>query len=476
MIAHQVPPERIVALNDAPVRGDRDHVLYWMIAARRTTHSFGLQRAVELAEQLGKPLVVFEPLRVDAPWSSPRFHRFVVDGMRDNARACARVGVRYVPFVERHPGQGKGLLAALADRACAVVTDAFPTHFLPRMVGSVSLPVRLEQVDGLGLLPLSAHGRVFTTAASFRRHLQKTVGPHLLQFPQPQPLSRRVAGAALPDLGWPIGIPDTLDGLPLDPGVAEVALRGGPVAAASRAHGFLDERLAAYGDRNHPDAAAASGLSPYLHFGHIGAHALLAPLLAEHLERWVPPRATGSRAGWWGLGAPQEAWIDQLVTWRELGAGFCHHFRDASLYSLAALPDWAQRTLADHAHDPRDLVPFDQLEAACSPDPLWNAAQRELRETGVMHNYLRMLWGKRVLEWSESPAQALARLVHLNDRWALDGRDPNSVSGILWTFGRFDRAWGPERPIFGKVRYMTSASTRRKLRLRAYLTRWGVPA
>jgi deoxyribodipyrimidine photo-lyase len=142
--------------------------------------------------------------------------------------------------------------------------------------------------------------------------------------------------------------------------------------------------------------------------------------------------------------------------------------------SYESLPAWARATLNTHALDPRpQLYSLAQFEAADTHDPIWNAAQRELVQTGRIHNYLRMLWGKKILHWSASPPEALDTMMTLNDRYALDGRDPNSYSGIGWVLGRFDRAWGPERPVFGKIRYMSSDSTRRKLRLSNYLQRFG---
>jgi deoxyribodipyrimidine photo-lyase len=181
----------------------------------------------------------------------------------------------------------------------------------------------------------------------------------------------------------------------------------------------------------------------------------------------------GSREGWWGCSAAAEGFLDQLVTWRELGAVFCHHHPDA-YDRFAGLPAWARATLAEHARDPRPVV-YDlaTLEAARTHDDVWNAAQRELVATGRMHNYLRMLWGKKLLEWSPHPEAALAIAIHLNNKHALDGRDPNSYAGIGWTFGRFDRPWAPVRPIFGSIRYMSSANTRKKLKLKGYLARHG---
>ena len=189
-------------------------------------------------------------------------------------------------------------------------------------------------------------------------------------------------------------------------------------------------------------------------------------------EALGPP--TGKRSDWWGVDASAEAFLDEVVTWRELGHVAA---RWDPLYDrYDGLPAWARATLAAHAADPRpELYSFDELDGARTSDPIWNAAQRQLVRDGVIHNTVRMLWGKRVLAWSPSPEVAFERLVELNNRYAIDGRDPNSYAGIGWVFGRYDRAWGPERPIYGKVRYMTSASMRRKVRLRQWLDDYAEP-
>jgi len=184
----------------------------------------------------------------------------------------------------------------------------------------------------------------------------------------------------------------------------------------------------------------------------------------------VPP-ANGRRAGWWGASADAEAFLDQLVTWRELGFNVCHHNPGHDRWE--SLPAWARRTLEAHAADPREhRYSLAELEAAATHDPLWNAAQRQLVREGVIHNYLRMLWGKKILEWTDDPRRALEVMTELNDRFALDGRDPNSETGVFWVLGRHDRPWAPERPIFGTVRYMSSANTARKLPVRRYLERY----
>jgi deoxyribodipyrimidine photo-lyase len=238
---------------------------------------------------------------------------------------------------------------------------------------------------------------------------------------------------------------------------------------------FLDERLDRYADeRNQPEEEVASGLSPYLHFGHTSAQRVVAELLER--ESWSPDRladtADGKREGWWGTSPAAEAFLDELVTWRELGYVLSDQ-RPDDYDAYESLPAWALATLEEHAGDPREhTYTLAELEEARTHDPLWNAAQHQLRREGRIHNYLRMLWGKKILEWSPTPRQALAALIELNNKYAVDGRNPNSYSGIFWTLGRFDRPWAPERRVFGQVRYMSSANTARKLRVRAYIERY----
>ena len=479
----KVPEIRIRAVNDAPVRPDGDFVLYWMTAFRRLSWNFALDRAVEQARSLGKPLVILEALRVGYRWASDRHHRFVLDGMAEHARALAGSAVLYHPYVEPEPGAGKGLVAALGRRAAVVVTDDWPAFFHPRMIAAAgaALPVRLEAVDANGLLPVAAASdRIFGRAVDFRRFLQRTLPAHLGSFPRERPL----AGAPLPRLErlpphvlrrWPAAPEDLLDGrpgalarLPIDHSVPPVAERGGDAAARRVLARFLDERLARYAEeRSQPAAEAASGLSFWLHFGHVSTHQILAALAAR--EGWTPDRvarsASGAKEGWWGMSAPAEAFLDELVTWRELGLNMTA--RDPGYDRYESLPAWARATLETHERDLRphlyDLAGF---EAAATHDELWNAAQRQLATAGRIHNYLRMLWGKKVLHWTASPREALAVMI---DRYAVDGRDPSSYSGIFWCLGRYDRPWPPERPVFGTVRYMSSESARRKLRLDGYL-------
>jgi deoxyribodipyrimidine photo-lyase len=487
-----VPSIRIRAIGAGPVHANGAYVLYWMTAARRTSSSFALDRAVAWAQELGKPLVVLEAIRIGYRWASDRLHRFVLDGMADNSRRLSRRRALYYPYVEPERGAGRGLLESLAARAAVVVTDDFPCFFVPRMleVAGRRLRVRVEAVDGNGLLPLRAADRVFTTAFAFRRFLQRTLPAHLGVAPAVDPLAR--VGLPPPPVlpaavrrRWPpaalamLASGPALARLSVDHAVRPAPTRGGSRAAQSALARFVAEGLSRYADqRNEPEQDAASGLSPYLHFGHVSAHEVLAALARR--ESWsasdVASRVTGGRNGWWRMSASAEAFLDELVTWRELGFNMCWH-RPGDYDRYESLPPWARRTLAKHDRDWRPWVyGLAALEAGRTHDPLWNAAQRQLVREGRLHNYLRMLWGKKILEWSPTPEDALSAMIELNNKYALDGRDPNSYSGIFWVLGRYDRAWGPERPIFGTVRYMSSERTARKVGVRGYLTRYGAEA
>ena len=498
-----VPTERLRLLNAHPVRPGARFVLYWMTAARRTRANFALERAVEWAAALDLPLVVLEGLSASHPANLPgptaRVAGRVTDGMRDNLEAFqhAGTGARYLAYLEPAPKAGRGLVEALAEQAALVVGDAYPTYFLPQLMSAMAarFTCPLELVDAATLVPMAAPPKVYARAVDLRRYYHKNLVEHLAHAPahepltdtQLRPLDEQTASLLADTLApWPLLFDSAREANPTEPEVAALVRalavdqtmtrtpeRGGNVEAHVRLARFLDDDLMQPA-KPRRRAGRRSGLSPDLHFGHLGPHEALEALFERH--PWHPddtnPKVAGQREGWWGLAPEAESWLDQVVTWRELGHNQAFHRRDHATY--AGLPDWAQTTLLEHAGDPRPFL-YDRaaFEAAATHDELWNAAQRQLVEEGVVDTYLRMLWGKQILHWSASPEEAFETCLELNDRYALDGRDPNSYSGISWVFGKHDRAWGPERPVFGKVRYMTSDGARRKLDLVDYLERFG---
>jgi deoxyribodipyrimidine photo-lyase len=518
LTSKHVPDIRIVRCNLRAPDSSGDYVLYWMTAFARTGWNFSLQRAVEWTRELNRPLVVLHTLYISDRWDSDRLCAFAIDGMRDIAGLLGDRAVRYYPYIEPRKGSGAGLVGEMTKRACVVVTDDFPSAVVDRLISSEAdvLPVLLEKVDSNGMLPLRSAERVFLTAASFRKFLQNNLEPHLEDFPLADPLrlawplrstgrpssggkagnarrrgrARKLQPAESRPLAsikrtvlrrWPPASTALLRGerreiekLNINHSVPPVNTKGGMKAAGLALKSFIKSRLDTYAAlRNHPDEDATSGLSPYLHFGHISTHQVVA-----HVTKHggVPTGSlqcklgAGGR-GWWGLTDSAQAFIDQLLTWRELGFNMAWQWPEYGTYQ--SLPTWARKSLKVHARDRRVYVysPAD-LEAAGTHDRLWNAAQHQLATEGRLHNYLRMVWGKKILEWSTSPEEALDTMIELNNKYALDGRDPNSYSGIFWVLGRYDRPWGPRRPVFGTIRYMSSDNTMRKVRVRKFLERY----
>jgi deoxyribodipyrimidine photo-lyase len=473
---------RVRRLNSARTASGAEYVLYWMQAARRLEWNHALDYALASARELARPLVVFEALRIDYPWASRRLHRFVLEGMRENAARAAAAGFAYWPFVETRRGEGRGLLRRLAARACLVVTDDFPAFIVPAQSEALAraAEVPVVAIDSNGIVPLARLGAAVSAAAHLRPRIHKEFAEAWAHraSARPRPMARARAPEAPFETWNAPEIGAFVDALAVDASVPPVAQTpGGTRAGRARLRAFVTRRLRGYAERRSqpsaPDAGHASGLSPYLHFGHVSIQEVAEAVLAA-TGGWTPEELRvhhrGRREGYFADDPDVNAFLDEALTWRDVGY---HWQRERGRDGLAletALPSWALATLGAHASDRRPwLYGADELEAGATHDPLWNAAQRELVATGTIHNYMRMLWGKKVLEWSASPAEAYRVLVHLNNKYALDGRDPSSWSGILWCFGLFDRPWAPERKVLGSVRYMSSENTARKFRLGPYL-------
>ena len=484
---NRVPELRVSALNEQEVRSDGEYILYWMTATRRLNWNYSIDRALEHAEKLKKPLLIFEPLDAGYRWASDRHHRSIISGMKEHQKRLFSLSPDYYPYIEPQPGAGRGLLQALANRACVVVTDESPVFFTPKLTESARRLTccRVEAVDSCGLLPIRVADRNFVSAYQFRRFLQRMLPAHLEMLPDPDPLphAKIPSSPSIPreiTEQWPkadtqlLQARGTLFSLPIDHSIGPTPWRGGHASGQRQLRRFIETGLPRYSEeRNSPDSGASSGLSPWLHHGHISTHEIFAAVVES--EGWaasdLSQEIDGRRSGWWGMTPNAEAFLDELVTWRELGFVFCS--REAGFDCYDTLPAWALETLEDHAGDTRKYVyTLEEFMTSSTHDEIWNAAQRQLVNEGIIHNYLRMFWGKKILEWSAHPRKAFETMIELNNRFALDGRDPNSYTGISWVMGRFDRGW-PERPIYGKVRSMTSRATRRKLKLGEYLVRWG---
>ena len=487
--------DRIRVVNDKEFFNEGDYVLYWMIATRRFNYNASLEYAAKVAEEHGKPLLVIEEISTSHKFANDRITSFVIQGMVENINVFKDYNIRFIPWVETPLSGAMGLLKTLAKRACIVITDDFPTYYplTATKAAGKSLNRKVIAVDSNGVFPMSWTSSAFSTAHSFRRFIHANFSRCRDTWPNKVPLNLdydysiddelyqsiiQECSVKIPPYEWLWRVSEggstgnkALSTIDIDHDVKPVRqARGGVNTAARKLAIFLKNRLHRYNiDRNNIEKPSVSGLSPWLHFGHISSIEIVSKILDS--EKWTPENITtakkGAREGWWGLPAGVESFLDQIITWRELGFNNAYHNPNHNKYE--SIPEWAKLTLSEHSDDERMFYTFEQIEKAETHDEVWNAAQQELLQTGIIHNYLRMLWGKRILEWAQTPEQAVEWMIELNDKYALDGRDPNSYTGIFWVLGRHDRAWGPERAIFGKIRYMSSENTKKKLKLKPYL-------
>ncbi len=453
---------RVRALNDKPeTKGE--YVLYWSQIARRPNDNAALAYALERANALDLPCVVYEALRPDYPFASDRFHTFVLQGARDMAAGLASRGIAHAFFLPKTRDEARGVVAKMMARAALVVSDDFPTFIIAahNAHSAARAACAYIVVDDCAAVPLSLFPKEEYGARTIRPKINKLKDAWLLPLHEPTPKVEPRAGLALPFDALDIGACDDaaiavhVARCAIDHTVPAVReLPGGAVAAKKRLDAFLAHKLTGYAvDRNEPTRDATSHLSPYLHFGMVSARRV-----ALAARAWAEERNAAEAA---------EPFLEQLLVRRGLAYNFA--LRNPRHATYDAIPTWAKTTLDDHRKDKREVtLTLEQLTDARSPDEVWNAAQLELRTRGVVHNYMRMLWGKLPLTWMKEPRDVFDALVHLNDRFALDGRDPNTYASIAWCFGIHDRPW-PERAIFGKIRCMTSRSARSKLDLDGYL-------
>ncbi|REL33289.1 hypothetical protein DYD21_10935 [Rhodohalobacter sp. SW132] len=480
--------DRVFPRNQTEPNAEGEYVLYWMQINRRFHYNFALEYAVGWANKLNKPLLILEAFSCDYPWATDRSHTFMMQGMKEHLNYAREQDLNYVSFVEAEPGQYDNLLRKLSSKASVLVTDEYPVFIMRKRNETYpdELKIPYYTVDSNGLIPLGLTDKDPYSAYFFRKIMQKNFIEAYTNPPRQNPLddlenreSIELDGSTfsnLPDAEDALNsIPDFISGLEINHDVHPVEMNGARSAATGKLGSFIRNGLHVYDEkRNHPDENITSGLSPWLHFGKISEYEIVRAVLQHQPEGWDLDKISfnkGSTGGFFNGDPNIDGFLDEVITWREVGFHFAHHRKDYDAYE--SLPDWALKTMEEHKDDPREhIYSYEELENAQTGDDIWNAAQTQLRKDGIIHNYLRMLWGKKVIEWTPDHRTALQYLIDLNNTYAIDGRDPNSYSGIFWCFGRFDRAW-QERPIFGKLRYMTSNSTRKKVKLKQYLDTYG---
>jgi deoxyribodipyrimidine photo-lyase len=423
-------------------------VVYWMQRAQRGIENPALDLAVQAANTLRKPVVVFFAPRPFAP-ANLRHYAFLAQGIPDIAAALKKRGIGFV--LRRFPDHS--LLKFCAElKPALVIGDENPIRQAEgwRKTVARKLTVPLWTVDADVIVPSALLEKEHYSAFIIRPKLQSRLPEFLVASTNPK---AKVPWTPPPRLHSLSPDADLTEGWHLDRSVPPVSpWKGGTKEALRLLKHFVEHTLPRYArDRNHPELDGTSRLSPYLHFGH------LSPItVALAAQKAQAPQAV------------KDAFLNQVITWRELSVNLVHFNQNYDSFECAE--PWAHRTLGQHARDPRPVLYTEaQLEHAETHDPLWNAAQMQMVTTGWMHNYVRMYWGKKILEWTSSPAFAHQIAVRLNDKYELDGRDPNGYAGIAWSIvGKFDRPWF-ERPIFGQVRYMSGASTGKKFDSQKYI-------
>ncbi|HEV2468548.1 MAG TPA: deoxyribodipyrimidine photo-lyase [Candidatus Sulfotelmatobacter sp.] len=424
-------------------------VVYWMQRAQRGIDNPALDVAVEAANALGKPVVVFFAPLPFYPRANLRHYRFLNEGLPDIASDIAAKNIGLT--LRRYPEHS--LLKFCEEvKPSLVVGDENPMREPERwrQMATKELNIPLWTVDADVIVPSKLLEKAQYAAHTIRPRLQQHLKTYLVPSANPHAHIRWNRPKSLQSLNPEM---DITQGWKLDRSVTPVSnWRGGTAEGIRLLRSFIRHNLRGYGtSRNKPEIDHTSKLSPYLHFGHI------SPItIALEVQNADVPKAD------------KEAFLNQIITWRELAVNLVHFNPDYDNFECAE--PWAHRTFAKHAKDPRPvLYSGRQLENAETHDQLWNAAQMQMVNTGWMHNYMRMYWAKKILEWTKSPAEAFRIAVYLNDKYELDGREPNGYAGIAWAIvGKFDRPWF-ERPIFGQIRYMSAASTGRKFDSKKYI-------
>ena len=445
-----IQPERIQRLNDREIQKGR-FVLYWMQASQRAEWNHALEYALQRGNEQKLPVVVLFVLTDRFPEANLRHYTFMVEGLQD---LKARLKERGIHFLVLKGSPEKEVVKAsrqasmiIADRGYLRVQGEW------RQYVAENAPCPVVQVETDVVVPVQiAYPKEAYSAAVLRPKIKTHLRKYLVPLPE-TPVKQSSLGLRLSGMDLKQSPQTLLSPLAIDRSVPPVTtFRGGTAAAEKLLDDFVAHKLKDYADlSDDPALACISHMSPYLHFGQISP--LYIALKIQEAGK-VPLKA-------------KEAYLEELIVRRELAMNFVHY--NPAYDSFEAVLDWAKKTLKEHRRDKREyLYSLEKLEQARTHDPYWNASQQEMVITGKMHNYMRMYWGKKILEWSPSPEEAFHTALYLNNKYELDGRDPNSFAGVAWCFGKHDRPWG-KRKIFGNVRYMNDAGLRRKFKIDAYL-------
>lgn len=453
---------RSTTRNELRIQPEGEYVLYWMQSTHRFEENWALRQATLEADRLGKPLIIYQGLNPHYEHANARTHAMILGNAVELAARADALGYTYLFHLRARIAGDNRVVDRLAARAVLVVTDDYPTAGVAERTTRVAarLNCRLLAVESHAVVPTAAMVKEEFAARTIRPKLAKlrdlALEPVRDQLPKHAVSSTLRASLDVDALDTTaVNVAALIASCEIDHTVRAVALAPpGLTAARARLDAFCAGPLSEYAERRGDpgDADGSSHLSPYLHYGQISA----AEVARTVRERGKPEEV--------------EKFLDELITWRELALNFC--VKNPHFGTLAGLPNWVRENMARHASDPREHV-YDlaAFESASTHHPLWNAAQREMLETGTIHNKMRMYWGKYIVLWSENYAEALRIMLLLNNKYGLDGRDPSSYGGVQWCLGKFDRPW-TRRPVLGTIRYMSIDLAYKKFDARSYERRW----
>lgn len=439
-------PGRVKKINDMGIREDGGFVFYWMQSAQRITNNHALEIAIQLANRYQKPLVVGFVLMKNYPNANLRHFEFMLQGILEVQSALESLGIGFQIF--------DGLSDAFYEtvgQATSVVTDKSYGNFLNALKASFFKMLEQEayEVDTNLVIPVAeAYPKEAYGAYVIRPSIHKKMPIYEMAFERSE-IQHPFKGESQ-RLYVEAFVKEALQDLP---SLVATSFLGGENEALRRLELFLINSIEAYEVLGgNPTYEHTSQLSPYLHFGQISPITILDALRKKGIEA--------------------KGFVEQLVVRRELAYNFVHYNPGYAQSLEAFLPEWALLSLKAHTLDARPYnYTLETFEQAKTHDPYWNAAQIQMVTSGHMHNYMRMYWGKKIMEWTSSYEEAFAIMLYLNDKYQLDGRDPNGYTGIAWCFGKHDRAF-TERSIFGKIRYMNAAGLKRKFDMTVYVEKW----
>ncbi len=441
---------RIQQLNGKEVR-DGSYVLYWMQSSQRTEYNHALEYAIQRANDLEQRLLVCFGLMDDYPEANARHYTFMLEGLQEVETSLKERDIKFV--VQR--GSPDEVALRLGQDASLIVCDRGYMRNQRQWRGRVAdeAPCLVTQVESDVVVPVElVSDKKEYAARTIRPKIQKHLDDFLVEL-RTTPLDKYSKNMSVDGLDLS-DVEALVDELKLDKSVEPVShlFKGGTSQGRAILDNFIENKFSSYdSNRNQPQTSDVSHMSKYLHFGQISPVYIALQIQEAHTSQ-----------------NNIDSYLEEVIIRRELPMNFVYYMPD-TYDSFKSLPDWAQETLEEHKDDEREYVYTRQeLEDAQTHDDYWNAAMREMRHTGYMHNYMRMYWGKKILQWSNTPRYAYETTLYLNNKYFLDGRDPNSFANVAWVFGQHDRGW-TEREVFGKVRYMSAGGLERKAKPEQYV-------